>query len=150
MVVKVLYVFAFHVPLYFKDNNGDMRWSKWSFWLLHSLAAVLCYGALMVMPCTKWRHLLPAKTSFYRYVCCLLLLYISMAAGAILVGSEVVAGYCVFGTATWLYYSFYPPLVYITFLAEFFADEQLDIDMLYYSEMRDAGCFDDNYDDSFS
>lgn len=149
-VVKVLYIYAFHVPLYLYDSTGDMRWSKWSFWMLHSLAAVICYGALMIMPFTGWRDLLPAKASFYRYVFCMLFLYITMAVGAILVGSKVVAGYCVFGTAMWLYYSFYPPLVYITFLAEFFADQQLDIDMLYYSEMRDAGCFDDAYDDSFS
>eukprot|EP00878_Enallax_costatus_P021178 GHUV01022413.1.p1 GENE.GHUV01022413.1~~GHUV01022413.1.p1 ORF type:complete len:233 (+),score=63.99 GHUV01022413.1:191-889(+) len=148
-VIKILYIFAFHVPLYLYDSAGDMRWSKWSFWLLHSLAAVLCYAAIMVLPFTRWREMLPAKASFYRYVFFLLMLYITMVVGAALVGSKVVAGYCVFGTGMWLYYASYPPLVYITFLADFFADEQLDMDMLYYSEMRDAGCFDDAYDESF-
>lgn len=148
-VVKVLCIFAFHVPLFLYDPAGDMHWSKWSFWLMHSLAAMLCYGAILVIPFTQWRELLPAKPSFYRYVMCLLAVYTTLAVGSILVGSKVVAGYCVYGSAMWLYYASYPPLMYFTFLAEFFADEQLDVDLLYYSEMRDAGCFDDAYEDSF-
>lgn len=69
----------------------------------------------------------------------LLLLNVTCVVGAVLIGSHVVAGYCVYGAATWLYYALYPPLVYVTFLAEFFADEQLDLDLMYYSEMREAG-----------
>ena len=39
-------------------------------------------------------------------------------------------------------------LLYITFLAEFFSDnEGLDMDMMYYSEMKDAGYFDDSYEE---
>ena len=38
----------------------------------------------------------------------------------------------------------YPPLLYVTFLMSFFADEQLDLDLMYYSEMHDAGCFDED------
>ena len=38
-------------------------------------------------------------------------------------------------------------LLYITFLAEFFSDnEGLDMDMMYYSEMKDAGYFEDSYE----
>eukprot|EP00882_Tetradesmus_deserticola_P007373 GHRQ01007767.1.p1 GENE.GHRQ01007767.1~~GHRQ01007767.1.p1 ORF type:complete len:287 (+),score=72.61 GHRQ01007767.1:345-1205(+) len=148
-LVKVLYIFALHVPLFLYDPTGDMRWSKWSFWLLHGLAAMLCYTALLVLPFTQWRDLLPAKASFYKYAVCMLMLYTTVTVGSILVGSKLMAGYCVFGVASWLYYASYPVLVYVTFLAEFFADEQLDIDLLYYSEMREAGCFDDAYDDSF-
>ena len=99
-------------------------------------------------------------------------------------GSKVEAGYCVYGLASFLYYSIYPPvrashqcsvlfsssgkhvwlytvhrtfrhlrtsldmqLLYITFLAEFFSDnEGLDMDMMYYSEMKDAGYFEDSYE----
>ncbi len=49
--------------------------------------------------------------------------------------------------AAWLYYAAYPPLLYCTFLAEFFQDEQLDLDTMYYSEMRDAGCFEDDLEE---
>jgi hypothetical protein len=39
-------------------------------------------------------------------------------------------------------------LLYITFLAEFFSDDEgLDMDMMYYSEMKDAGYFDDSYEE---
>ncbi len=38
-------------------------------------------------------------------------------------------------------------LLYLTFLAEFFMDSELDGDLMYYSEMREAGYFDDqDYD----
>lgn len=38
-------------------------------------------------------------------------------------------------------------LLYITFLAEFFLDDEgLDMDMMYYSEMKDAGYFEDSYE----
>jgi hypothetical protein len=143
LLVKILYITAFHVPLFLYNPSGDMAWSKWSFWVMHSLLAMLCYAAIVLLPFTPWRELLPAKASFYSYAMCLLGLYITMAVGSILVGSKVVGGYCVYGTAIWLYYSCYPPLVYFTFLQDFFSDEQLDMDLLYYSEMRDAGVFDD-------
>ena len=34
-------------------------------------------------------------------------------------------------------------LLYMTFLAEFFLDDELNMDLLYYSEMKDAGYFED-------
>lgn len=143
MLVKLLYITALHVPLFLYNPAGDMAWSKWSFWLVHSLIALLAYGAMVALPFTPWRELLPAKASFYGYALCLLGMYITMAVGSILVGCKLVGGYCVYGSATWLYYSCYPPLVYFTFLAEFFGEEELDTDLLLYSEMRDAGVFDD-------
>jgi hypothetical protein len=149
MLVKILYITALHVPLFLYNPSGDMAWSKWSFWLMHALLAVLCYITIVVLPFTPWRELLPAKASFYSYALCLLGLYITMAVGSILVGSKVIGGYCVYGTAIWLYYSCYPPLVYFTFLQDFFSDEQLDMDLLYYSEMREAGVFDDAQELSF-
>lgn len=143
MLVKIVYIAGFHVPLFLFNPTGDMAWSKWSFWLMHALVAMLCYAAIVLLPFTPWRELLPAKASFYSYALCLLGLYTTMAVGSILVGSKVVGGYCVYGVGVWLYYSAYPPLVYFTFLQDFFSDEQLDMDLLYYSEMRDAGVFDD-------
>jgi hypothetical protein len=129
------------------DPSADMTWSKWSFWLVHALIATLIYATILILPFTQWRDLLPAKSSFYGYVRCLLLVYTCLAVGAILIGSKLLAGYCIYGIANWLYYAAYPPVVYLTFLADFFADDQLDMDLLYYSEMRDAGCFEDGYDE---
>ena len=129
------------------DPSADMTWSKWSFWLVHALLAIIIYATILILPFTPWRDLLPAKSSFYGYVRCLLLVYLCMAVGSILIGSKLLAGYCIYGIANWLYYAAYPPLLYLTFLADFFADDQLDMDLLYYSEMRDAGCFEDGFDE---
>ena len=130
--------------------TADMRWSKWSFWFLHSLLFSLVYAAIMVLPFTQWRDILPAKPSFYRYVRILLVLNITGALGSLLIGSKVVEGYCVYGVASWLYYAAYPVLLYVTFLGEFFADNQLDLDMMYYSEMREAGFLQEDYVDGSS
>jgi hypothetical protein len=75
-----------------------MAWSKWSFWLVHALLAMLCYAAIVLLPFAPpgWRELLPAKASFFSYAVCLLGLYMVCAVGAILVGSKVVGGYCVY------------------------------------------------------
>lgn len=143
MLLKIVYIAGFHVPLFLYNPSGDMAWSKWSFWLMHALVAMLCYAAIVLLPFTPWRELLPAKASFYSYALGLLGMYTTMTVGSILVGSKVVGGYCVYGVGVWLYYSAYPPLVYFTFLQDFLSDEQLDMDLLYYSEMRDAGVFDD-------
>ena len=40
-------------------------------------------------------------------------------------------------------------LLYLTFLSEFFQDEELDMDMMYYSEMKDAGAFDEGDDEYY-
>lgn len=45
-----------------------MRWSKWSFWLLHTLVFSTVYLALLLLPMTQWRDALPAKPAFYRWV----------------------------------------------------------------------------------
>jgi hypothetical protein len=149
LLVKILYIAAFHVPLFLLNPSGDMAWAKWHFWVVHSLLAVVCYAAIVALPFTPWRELLPVRATFQTYATCLLGLYITMTVGSILVGSKVVGGYCVYGSAMWLYYSCYPPLVYWTFLKDFFSDDELDMDLLYYSEMRDAGVFDDAQELSF-
>lgn len=145
-IIMLIYIFGVHVPLFLYDKDGldhDMSWAKWSFWLLHHLAFLLVYMLILVVPYTQWRDLLPAKPSFYRYVAVLFLLSLTEVLGSILIGSNARAGYCVYGVASFLYYAAYPPLLYWTFLAEFFADDELDLELMYYSEMREAGYFED-------
>ena len=124
-----------------------MVWSKWSFWLLHSLLFMAVYGTILTLPLTRWRDVLPAKPSFYHYVRALLLLYGISALGSVMIASKLTWGYCVYAVSGWTYFALYPPLLYLTFLQEFFADNGLDLDMMYYSEMREAGCFDVNDDE---
>jgi hypothetical protein len=78
----------------------------------------------------------------------LLVAYTLLAVGAGLIGGKVQAGYCLYGTTTWLVESAYPPLVYYTFLHDHLADEE-QVDMDYYSEMRESGYLEDDSDDVF-
>lgn len=148
---QIIYIAGFHVPLFLYASEGlnqDMAWSKWSFWLLHHLVFGMVYLVILLIPFTQWRERLPAKASFYRYVSILSIYSLTAVLGSILIGSTVQAGYCVYGIADFLYYAGYPPLLYWTFLSEFFSDEELDLEVLYYAEMRDAGYFEDEEDDS--
>lgn len=146
-LLSVIFMSKFHVPifLYGGDNadgpEGDMTWSKWGFWLAHTLLFLGVYAAILALPYTQWRDRLPAKPSFYRYVMVLFALNTLAAVGALQLGSGHVSGYCVYGFASWTYYAIFPLLLYMTFLAEFFLDDELSMDLLYYSEMKDAGYF---------
>jgi hypothetical protein len=120
----------------------DTRWLKWSLKLLPAIIPVCCYSGMLLLPLTKWRDVLPARPSFFVYVEVVLCVYVSFVVGCILVGMQVGAGYCLVAATMLVYYALYHTLLYVTFVAEFFADDQLDLDLLYYSEMREAGCFD--------
>jgi len=157
LLIKSVLIFGAHVPLFLfgTDAQGewsvevDMRWGKWGFWLLHSLCFLIVYCGILVLPYTKWRDCLPAKLSFYRYVAVLAMLNLISCLGALLLTCGVVNGYCVYGVASYVYQSFYPPLLYVTFLSEFFHDDDLDLDLMYYSEMKDAGYFDEYAEDIY-
>ena len=37
------------------NGAGDLRWSKWSFWVLHATLFCVVYAAILVVPRTQWR-----------------------------------------------------------------------------------------------
>lgn len=53
-------------------------------------------------------------------------------------------GYCVVGLCNGAYYVGYPPLLYVTFLADFFREDDYELENAYYSEMEEAGYFEDD------
>jgi hypothetical protein len=120
------------------DPFGDARWSKWSFWLVRAALPAAAYCYVAALPSTPHRALLPAKPELSRHAACLAAAHALQALGAALVGSRAGAGYCVFGAGAWLYDALFPPLVYCTFLLGFFGADELDTDLLLYSEMREA------------
>ena len=120
------------------DPRSDMRLSKWGFWLLRALASAAAYTAVAALPFTSWRDLLPAKPELYRYATALAGAYWLKALGALLLARGAAAGYCVFGAGAWLYDALFAPLVYATFLMDFFGAAELDTDLLLYSEMQEA------------
>lgn len=142
-IIKLVYIYGLHIPLFLYKDAAHENWTKWGYWLAHSMVFLLIYIGILILPHSKWRERLPAKPSFYRYIFILLVFNLCAVLGSILVGSKVVSGYCLYGFAHFLYYVVFAPLLYITFLAEFFTDTETDMDLLYYSEMKDAGYFDD-------
>ncbi|CAM6087522.1 unnamed protein product [Calypogeia fissa] len=140
-IVKAIYIFGMEIPLLLNEDDAG-NWQKWGFWLVHTIIFICVYAVILILPHTRWRDHLPAKPSFYRYVFMLFVLNIVSAIGSFILGLGADFGYCVYGLTTFSYYAFYPPLLYITFLADFFREEDLQMDDVYYSEMKDAGYFD--------
>ncbi|KAH9301659.1 hypothetical protein KI387_013242, partial [Taxus chinensis] len=117
--VKAVYIFGFGVPL-FIDGNDVGDWKKWGFWLAHRLLLVAVYSSILCVPHTKWRNRLPAKPTFYNYICALFLLNMASALGCGLLASGVGSGYWIYGFTNICYHAFYPPFLYATFLREYF------------------------------
>jgi len=54
-----------------------------------------------------------------------------------LLASGVGIGYWIYGFTNICYHLFYPPFVYVTFLADFFQEEDLHLKDVYYSKLKD-------------
>ncbi|XP_063367100.1 transmembrane protein adipocyte-associated 1 homolog [Cydia amplana] len=108
------------------------------FWFTSSLVFAFIYFLILILPWTPLREYLalPTKLSFYLYILLLALLDATQAAGAgMLLWGPIPSGLCVVDVTTWLYYSLYTPLVYHTFLSEFFSVSQPSIMFSYKAQM---------------
>ncbi|KAG8267754.1 Transmembrane protein adipocyte-associated 1 [Homalodisca vitripennis] len=79
-----------------------------------------------------------AKKSFYLYVLFLALLNISQSVGSGLLLYGVREGLCVVDVTTCIYFTFFTPLVYHTFLSEFFGVSQPSIMFSYKAQVDDT------------
>ena len=154
LMIKALLIYVGGVQLFVEQETeqpASYYWDKWGYWAAHEFIFALVYGAILVLPYTDWRDKLPARPSFYRYAACLLVLNALNALAALLVAAgDMDGGYCLGGVCNFVYYAAYPPLLYHTFLADFFRDDDtLELESAYYSEMRDAGYFDAGDGDDF-
>lgn len=146
--IKAMIIFRFSVPLFTPGlDAGD--WSKWGFWAFHEGLFCFIYGGILLLRYTRWRERLPAKPSFYRYIAILLCFNISSLCGSTLLGFGAYFGYCIHGFSTYLFSACFPPLLYLSFLADYFTEED-GIEQAYYSELREAGYFDSEWDHSDS
>ncbi|KAK2411415.1 protein CANDIDATE G-PROTEIN COUPLED RECEPTOR [Trifolium repens] len=140
-LLKAIYVFGFGVPL-FNRSVGTTHTIKWALWIVHKLLLAAAYGFILFVHFSKWREKLPPRPTFYNYV------FIMFIFSAISLFACGVAGIGA-GLGNWLYdftvlcyHSLYLPFLYVTFLADFFQEEDFLLDNAYYSEMKDAGFFD--------
>ncbi|MEQ2291789.1 Transmembrane protein adipocyte-associated 1 [Ameca splendens] len=95
------------------------------FWLASSCFFFLVYSLIVALPKTPVRERisLPSKRSFYVYAAILSLLNFVQGLGSALLCAGIIEGLCCVDVTTFLYFSAFAPLIYITFLKGFFGSE---------------------------
>ncbi|KAJ7978725.1 transmembrane protein adipocyte-associated 1-like [Quillaja saponaria] len=145
ILLKIIYIFGFGVPLFIHDT-GNIQKRKWGLWIIDKLLLTAAYGFILFVHFSKWREKLPPRPAFYNYI---VIMFVFSAVALFACGIAGIGA----GFGTWLYnltvtcyHSLYLPFLYVTFLADFFQEEDFLLDNAYYSEMKDAGFFDDDWD----
>ena len=147
LLVKTALIFGGDVELFVEQQDARTEsyyWAKWGYWAARNALFTVVYGIVVTLPHTKYRDLLPARPAFFKYAGVLLALYAVGTVAALCVAFGVTVGYCATGACNFLYYVGYPPLLYVTFLADFFREDDYELESAYYSELEDAGYFDDD------
>ncbi|KAL4623637.1 hypothetical protein GN956_G18657 [Arapaima gigas] len=95
------------------------------FWLASSCFFFLVYSLIVVLPKTPMRERLslPSRRSFYIYSAILSVLNLVQGLGSALLCADVIQGLCCVDVTTFLYFSVFAPLIYITFLRGFLGSE---------------------------
>ncbi|GAB2277540.1 Cullin-associated NEDD8-dissociated protein 2 [Dionaea muscipula] len=143
--LKAIYVFGFGIPL-FIENEDHAHPLKWGLWVLHRLLLTAIYGLILFMYHSKWRERLPARPAFHKYVVIMFIIHVVALFACGLTGNGAGFGFWLYDTTIVCYHAFYLPLLYMTFLADFFQEEDSNLENVYYSEMKDAGFFDADWD----
>ncbi|KAH3820224.1 transmembrane protein adipocyte-associated 1 homolog [Dreissena polymorpha] len=93
------------------------------FWMSSSIFFCIVYGVVVILPCTrlKDRLQLPSKRSFYIYILILCVLNMTQVVGSTLLYKDYLKGLCIVDVTTYLYFAFFDPLVYCTFLRQAFS-----------------------------
>ncbi|KAK7144161.1 hypothetical protein R3I94_010557 [Phoxinus phoxinus] len=95
------------------------------FWLASSCFFFLVYSLIVILPKTPIRERisLPSKRGFYVYAAILSVLNLVQGLGSALLCAEIIEGLCCVDVTTFLYFSVFAPLIYVTFLKGFFGSE---------------------------
>ncbi|WVZ13065.1 hypothetical protein V8G54_017595 [Vigna mungo] len=142
---QAIYVFGFGVPL-FNRYVERAHTIKWSLWIVHKLLLAAAYGFILFAHFSKWREKLPPRPAFYNYVAVMFVLSVISLFACGLAGIGIGLGNWLYDLTVLCYHSLYLPFLYITFLADFFQEEDFLLDTAYYSEMKDAGFFDADWE----
>ncbi|XP_058743588.1 protein CANDIDATE G-PROTEIN COUPLED RECEPTOR 2-like [Vicia villosa] len=145
VLLKAIYLFAFGVPLFIDTDYSTPR-VKWNLWVVHKLVLTVVYGFILFMYHSRWRERLPARPAFYKYVIIMFILNAIALFACGLTGSGAGFAFWFYRVTVVCYHAFYLPLLYITFLADFFQEEDFHMENVYYSEMKDAGFFESDWD----
>lgn len=95
------------------------------FWLASSCFFFVVYSLVVMLPKTplKDRISLPSRKSFYVYAGILAALNLVQGLGSALLCAGIAEGLCCVDATTFLYFSFFAPLIYVAFLKSFFGSE---------------------------
>ncbi|CAI8603389.1 unnamed protein product [Vicia faba] len=145
VLLKAIYLFAFGVPLFIDTDYSTPR-VKWNLWVIHKLVLTVVYGFILFMYHSRWRERLPARPAFYKYVIIMFIVNAIALFACGLTGSGAAFAFWFYRVTVVCYHAFYLPLLYITFLADFFQEEDFHMENVYYSEMKDAGFFESDWD----
>ncbi|XP_004508683.1 protein CANDIDATE G-PROTEIN COUPLED RECEPTOR 2-like [Cicer arietinum] len=144
-LLKAIYVFGFGVPL-FNRNVGSSHTVKWGLWIVHTLLLAAAYGFILFVHFSKWREKLPPRPTFYNYVVIMFIFSATTLFACGMAGFGASLGNWLYDFTVLCYHSLYLPFLYLTFLADFFQEEDFLLDNAYYSEMKDAGFFDADWE----
>ncbi|XP_061349516.1 protein CANDIDATE G-PROTEIN COUPLED RECEPTOR 2-like [Gastrolobium bilobum] len=145
ILLKAVYLFGFGIPL-FIDSSDSTHHVKWNLWVVHKLLLTAVYGVILFMYHSRWIERLPARPAFYKYVTVMFILNAIALFACGITGNGAAFAFWFYRVTVVCYHAFYLPLLYITFLADFFQEEDLHLDNVYYSEMKDAGFFEADWD----
>ncbi|KAM0979907.1 hypothetical protein ACFX13_015964 [Malus domestica] len=144
-LLKVIYVFGFGVPL-FIVGIGSTFGVKWGLWLIHKLLLTALYGFILFVHFSKSREKLPPRPAFYNYIVVMFVLCALASFGCGLAGIGASFGIWLYNLTDICYHTLYLPSLYMIFVADFFQEESFLLENAYYSEMKDAGFFDADWD----
>ncbi|XP_050694010.1 transmembrane protein adipocyte-associated 1-like [Eriocheir sinensis] len=129
-VQGALEVLAPDPDFYVSSRNYDLFGHGGSlFWLASSVVFTLIYSFILVLrlDCLRKRFLfllwMPMKRAFYIYLGFLVCLNLLQSVGCLLHHLNIFPGLCLVNLTTWTYLSLLTPLIYYTFISEFFGQK---------------------------
>lgn len=131
----------FHVEKGKIDTNFDIfAHGGMIFWMTSSAFFFLVYSLVYFLPWTKLKDRLnlPSKKSFYYYALFLAILNCAQAVGSVLLFTGILTGMCIVDTTTYIYFTCFHPLVYITFLRQFFRSAPQNVPFSYKYQIDEA------------
>ncbi|RDD43811.1 Transmembrane protein adipocyte-associated 1-like protein [Trichoplax sp. H2] len=122
-VFEFLYHSTYDVNIHVGKKYPFFAHGGMDFWFGYSSFFFAAYLFIFLLPYTSasQRWALPSKKSFYVYVMSLSMLNLVQSIGCCLLLNNLYQGLCVVDVTSFLYFSGYAPLVYITFLKDCFS-----------------------------
>ena len=164
-LVKSLVVYAggvalfVHAPGRFFSQAGSgslegsgVEWTKWVYWCARSAVFASAYLFILAAKNSQFRNILPgadayARKTINKYALFMGTTHVLCALGAFLLSVDFAIGTCAFGVGSFAYDAGVPPVLYVSFLRNYFRENEFELDGEQYAEMRDAGMFDGDWDD---